>query len=176
MDISVAKEEPRQAPASAAGCSSAEAQVGEIHNTRYGLGTASIMCPVAGARKLAQDGKVAVGLSTARITAIPKRPLHCSKELRHVRATCTSKVDGGHLWYRCGGSGYRARGCPSSAPKCPLCESLGAPANRRMCGAACAPSKVKRKPPIRGPTAAVTLEGSTVEQPTVDGHGRRPWR
>jgi hypothetical protein len=116
MDISVAKEEPWQALASAAGCSSAEAQVGEIRNSRYGLGTASIMCPVAGARKLAQDGKIAVGWSTARITAIPKRPLQCSKELRHVRATCTSKVDGGHLWYRCGGSGYRARGCPLPRP------------------------------------------------------------
>jgi hypothetical protein len=52
---------------------------------------------VAGAWKLALDGKVAVGWSTARITAIPKRTLQCSKELGHVRATCTSKVDGGHV-------------------------------------------------------------------------------
>jgi hypothetical protein len=166
IDISVAKEELRQVLASAAGCGSAEVQVGEIRTTRYGLGTAWVRCPVAGGRKLARDGKVALGWSTARVTAIPKRPLQCFKclELGHVRVTCTSNVDRRHLCYR-----HRARGCPASAPKCPLCESLGAPANHRMCGAACAPPRTKRKPPIREPTAVVTQEGSTVEHPAVDG-------
>jgi hypothetical protein len=171
IDISVAKEELRQALASAAGCRSAEVQVGEIRTTRYGLGTAWVRCPVAGARKLARDRKVALGWSTARVTAIPKRPLQCFKclELGHVRVTCTSNVDRGHLCYRCGGSGHRARGCPASASKCPLWESLGAPANHRMSGAACAPSRAKRKPPIREPTAEVMQEGCTVEHPVVDG-------
>jgi hypothetical protein len=171
IDISVAKEELRQALASAAGCGSAEVQVEEMRTTRYGLGTAWVRCPVAGARKLARDGKVALGWSTARVTVIPKRPLQCFKclELGHVRVACTSKVDRGHLCYRCGGSRHRARGCPASALKCPLCESLGAPANHRICGAACAPSRTKRKPPIREPTAEVTQEGSTVEHPAVDG-------
>jgi hypothetical protein len=171
IDISVAKEELRQSLASAVGCGSAEVQVGETRTSRYGHGTAWIRCPVAGARKLARDGTVALGWSTARVTTIPKRPLQCFKclELGHVRATCTSNVDRGHLCYRCGGSGHRARGCPASAPKCPLCESLGAPANHRMCGAACASPRAKRKPPIREPIAEVTQEGSTVEQPAVDG-------
>jgi hypothetical protein len=109
IDISVAKEELRQALASAAGCGSAEVQVGEIRTTRYGLGTAWVRCPVAGARKLARDGKVALGWSMARVTAIPKRPLQCFK--------CWS-------WGTC-----------ASATKCPLCESLWAPANHRMCSA-----------------------------------------
>jgi hypothetical protein len=61
IDISVAKEEQRQALASAAGCDSVEVQVGEIRTTRYGLGTAWIRCSVAGARKLARNGKVALG-------------------------------------------------------------------------------------------------------------------
>jgi hypothetical protein len=95
-----------------AGCGSAELQVGEIRTTRYGLGTTWVRCPVAGARKLARDGKVALGWSTARVTAIPKRPLQCFKclELGHVRVTCTFNVDRGHPCYRCGGSGHRARG------------------------------------------------------------------
>jgi hypothetical protein len=99
IDISVAKEELRQALASAAGCGSAEVQVGEIRTTRYGLGTAWVRCLVAGAWKLARDGKVDLGWSTARVTAIPKRPLQCFKclELGHVRVTCTSNVDRGHL-------------------------------------------------------------------------------
>jgi hypothetical protein len=171
IDISVAKEELRQALASAAGSGSAEVQVGEIRTTRYGLGTAWVRCPVAGARKLARDGKVALGWSTERVTAIPQRPLQCFKflELVHVRVMCTSNVDPWHLCYRCDGGGHRARGCPASEPKCPLCESLGAPANHRMCAAACAPPRTKRKPPIREPTAVVTQEGSTVEHSAVDG-------
>jgi hypothetical protein len=48
IDISVAKEELRQALASAAGCGSAEVQVGEIRTTRYGLGTAWARWPEPG--------------------------------------------------------------------------------------------------------------------------------
>jgi hypothetical protein len=121
IDILVAKEELRQALASAAGCGSAEVQVGEIRTTRYSLGTVWIRCPVTGARKLARDAKVALSWSTAMVTAIPKRPLQCFKclELGHVRTTCTSNLDRGHLCYRCGVCGHRARRCPASAPKCP---------------------------------------------------------
>jgi hypothetical protein len=170
IDISVAKEELRQALASAAGYGSAEVQVGEIRTTRYGIGTAWVRCPVAGARKLAREWKIALGWYTARVTAITKRLLQCFKclELGHVRVTCTSNVDHGHLCYRCGGCGHRASGCPASAPKCPLCESLRTLANHMMCGAACAPPRAKRKPPISEPTAEVMQEGSTVEHPAMD--------
>jgi hypothetical protein len=79
-----------------------------------------------------------------------------------------SAVDRSHLCYRCGGSGHCAGKCPAAVPKCPLCESLGAPANHRMCGAACAPPKVKkRKKPIHLP-AAELQEGSTAKA-AVDG-------
>jgi hypothetical protein len=67
IDISVDKEELQQALTSAAGCGSAEVQVGEI-----GLGSAWIRCPVAGARKLAPEGKVALGWSKARVISHPK--------------------------------------------------------------------------------------------------------
>lgn len=169
--------------ASAAGCDSAEVQVGEIGASRGELGSAWTKCPVAGARRLAQAGKVALGWSIARIVAIPKRPLQCFKclELGHVRATCTSTVDRGHLCYRCGGSGHRARGCPASAPKCPLCESLGAPAGHRMGGAARTPPRVKRRRLARQPAATITSSsssgnqgGTVAEAAAVDGRGR-PW-
>ncbi|XP_076476108.1 uncharacterized protein LOC117161655 [Bombus vancouverensis nearcticus] len=106
IDISVKQEELRRALAAAAGCGCAEVQVGEIGATRGGLGSAWIRCPVAGARKLAQAGKIALGWSTARVTAIPKRPLQCFRclELGHARATCVSTVDRGHLCYRMGGA------------------------------------------------------------------------
>ncbi|XP_050493820.1 uncharacterized protein LOC126875139 [Bombus huntii] len=102
IDISVKREELQKVLASAAGCGSAEVQVGEIGATRGGLGTAWIKCPAAGARKLAQAEKIAIGWPTARIRAIPKRPLQCFRclELGHVRATCVSSEDRGHLCYR----------------------------------------------------------------------------
>jgi hypothetical protein len=61
IDISMGKEELRQALASAAGCGIAEVQVGEIGKSRGGLGSAYVKCPVAGARKMAQAGRVALG-------------------------------------------------------------------------------------------------------------------
>ncbi|XP_050484355.1 uncharacterized protein LOC126870583 [Bombus huntii] len=102
IDISVKREELQEALASAAGCGSAEVQVGEIGATKGGLGTAWIKCPAARARKLAQAEEIAIGWSTARIKAIPKRPLQCFRclELGHVRATCVSSEDRGHLCYR----------------------------------------------------------------------------
>jgi hypothetical protein len=160
IDISVNKDELRELLASATGCGGSQIQVGEIGISRGGLGSAWVRCPVAGARKLAQAGKIKLGWSIARVIAIPKRPLQCYKclEIGHVRATCTSAVDRSHLCYRCGSSGHRARRCPAAGPKCPSCESLGVPVNHRMCGAACAPPKVKRKRPTRRPAAETQEE------------------
>ncbi|XP_033363348.1 uncharacterized protein LOC117241589 [Bombus vosnesenskii] len=175
IDISVKKEELRRALVSAAGCGSAEVQVGEIGATRGGLESAWIKCPAAGARKLAQAEKIALGWSTARIRAIPKRPLQCFRclELGHVRATCVSGEDRGHLCYRCGGSGHRARDCPASAPMLPVRVARGARESqdgRR--GMHPPPPKVKRKRPIRQPAAAAAAEGtpgSAAEPAAADG-------
>ena len=90
-----------------------------------------------------------------------------------------SAVDRGHQCYRCGESGHRARGCPASAPKCPLCESLGAPVNHRMGGVACAPPppKTKRKRPVHEPAATAKTQGNTAEAAVdgrEEGHGIDP--
>jgi hypothetical protein len=90
IDISIEKEELRQALALAAECGVAKIQVGDIGASRSGLRAAYLKCPVAGVRKLAQAGKVALGWSTARVIAIPKSPLQCYKclELGHNEGTC----------------------------------------------------------------------------------------
>jgi hypothetical protein len=154
--------------------------VGEIRATRSGI-EAYVKCPVAGARKLAQAGNVALGWSTARVIAIPKRPLQskrplqCYKclELRDVRATCVSTAKRGHLCYRCGGSGHRARECPASAPRCPLCESLGVPANHRMAGTACTPPKTRRLARKRNILPRTSRHGKNTGMPC---HRRRRQR
>lgn len=51
----------------------------------------------------------------------------------------------GHLCYKCGGSGHGAMGCLAVVPKCPLCESFGAPAAHRVGRTAYVPLKAKRK-------------------------------
>jgi hypothetical protein len=75
-----------------------------------------------------------------------------------------STVDRSHLCYKCGEAGHRARGCPASAPKCLLCEPLGAPADHRMGGEACCPPKRNKKGIL--PT---TVEKSTSDTPCVEG-------
>jgi hypothetical protein len=114
IDISITKEELRNALALAAGCGGAEVQVWEIGTSRGSPRSAWVRCPLAGARKLAQAGKIVLGWSTARVEAVAKRPLQCFKclELGHVRATCVSTVDRSHLCYRCGEAGHRGSKCP----------------------------------------------------------------
>jgi hypothetical protein len=119
IDISITKEELRNALALAAGCGGAEVQVVEIGTSRGGLGSAWVRCPLAVARKFAQAGRITLGWSSARVEAIVKTPLQCFKclKLGHVKATCVSTVDRSHLCYRCGEASHRSRGCPASAPK-----------------------------------------------------------
>jgi hypothetical protein len=152
IDISIEKEELRQALALAAECGVAEVQVGEIGASRGSLGAAYVKCPVAEARKLAQAGKVALGWSTARVIAIPKALCHCFKclETGHTRVTCVITVDRGHLCYRCGGSGHRARGwCQRLCTQVPPVRvDTRRPQDLRGGMRPPAP-KVKRKRPIR---------------------------
>jgi hypothetical protein len=147
IDISMGKEELRQAVSSEARCKVEEVTVGDIIVMRGGLGTAWVKCPVAGARRLAAMGKLAVGWSYARVTAVPKRPLQCFRclEIGHVRATCPSAVDRSNLCHRCGKEGHMARTCTAVRPNCPLCEALGVPAEHRMGGSACAPPKTSKR-------------------------------
>jgi hypothetical protein len=90
IDISITKEELRNALALAAGCGGAEVQVGEIGTSSGDLGSAWVRCSLVGARKLAQAGRTALGWSTARVEAIAKRHLQCFKclELAQERRAC----------------------------------------------------------------------------------------
>jgi hypothetical protein len=135
---------------------------GGDRSLQNGLGATYVKCPVAGASKLAQAGEVALGWSTARVIAVPKRTLQCYKclELGHVRLTCVSTMERGHLCYRYGGSGHRARKCPASARRRLLYESLGAPANHRMGGTACTPPKTRGTTKNRTPFREPATEGT----------------
>jgi hypothetical protein len=147
IDITMRKEELRQAVSTEAKCREEDVIVGEINVMRGGMGTAWDKCSVAGARRLAAMGKLAVGWSYASVTAVPKRPLQCFRclEIGHVRATCPSAVDRSSLCHRCGKEGHMARACTAARPNCPLCEALGAPAEHRMGGRACAPPNSSKK-------------------------------
>ncbi|XP_060831153.1 uncharacterized protein LOC132915369 [Bombus pascuorum] len=137
IDISMEREEIQQELAKAAGCEATEVKVWETGTSRTGMGSAFVKCPVAGARKLALAGRVALGWSMAKVIALPKRPLQC---------------------FRCGESGHRVRGCMAPTPRCPICESRGALADHRMGSEACKPPKVIKKG-IRWTILRKTLTG-----------------
>jgi hypothetical protein len=170
IDISVDKEELLQALASAAGCDSAEVQERSAHVEAASGPRGS------SARKLAR-GKVALGWSKAKAIAIPTRPLQCYKclELGHVRAACVFAVDRGHLCSRCGGSEHCARRDPAATPKCPLCESLEAPAGHRMGGAECTPPQDQEE--ASHPRVDLRRGNETEEhrRSSCRGPGGRPW-
>ena len=130
-----------------------------------------IRCPVAGARKLAQTGKVILGWSIAKVIAIPRRPLQCFSAWN---------------W-----DTYGLRACPpwtedtcvTGAAKSDIVPEVVLP---RHPSALCAshsglppttgwvgwhvppPPKTKRKRPVHEPAAAAKTQGSTAEA-AVDG-------
>jgi hypothetical protein len=78
-----------------------------------------------------------------------------------------------HMRVHCGGSGHGARECPASAPRCPLCESLGVPANHRMAGTACTPPKTRRLARKRNILPRTSRHGKNTGMPC---HRRRRQR
>jgi hypothetical protein len=123
MDISATKEEGRNTLAKEDGCKAKGIQLGEIRLARNGLGSVWIRGLAGAVRKLAHTDKVAIGWSIAKVEAIERRPLQCYKclEIGHIGRTCISTDDRGHLYYRCGGSGFQAKGCTTANPKYLLC-------------------------------------------------------
>lgn len=151
IDISVTKGEIRDTLAKEGGCKAEDVQLGEVRSARNGLGSVWMRGPARAVRILTQTGKVPIGWSTAKIEAIARWPLQCYQclEIGHVKRTCNSKEDRGHLCYRCGGPGHRAIGCTAANPE--LCEALWAPSAHRMGRPVCAPPrKETRRRATRG--------------------------
>ena len=129
-----------------------------------------IRCPVAGARKLAQTGKVILGWSIAKVIAIPRWPLQCFSawnwDTYGLRACPPWTED------TCVTGAAKSDIVPEVVlPRHPsaLCAShSGLPPTTGWVGWHVPPPKTKRKRPVHEPVAAAKTQGSTAEA-AVDG-------
>lgn len=116
-----------------------------------------------------KPGRCNEEIRIAKVETIERRHLQCYRylEIEHIRKTCTSKGDMGHLCHICGDLGHQAKGCTAANPKCLLSEALGTPSVHRMVGPTCpAPGEEKKT-------------GGTTRESTVtsgDGKGSPPQR
>ncbi|KZC05516.1 hypothetical protein WN55_07091 [Dufourea novaeangliae] len=145
LDESVTAAAVAAAVARVGGCAAAEVRSGEIRRNASGLGTAWVRCPIAAAGRLATAGRVLVGWSSARVEALPARPLRCylCLEEGHVLQKRPRDADRGGRFYSCGGEGHMVRHY-AAAPKCPVCVDLGRPADHRLSSKGCAPPSSRR--------------------------------
>lgn len=145
IDDSVSKQEVMEAAAVKGGCDPAQIRAGEIRAYGRGMGTMFMSLPVAAARILAEDGRLRVGWSVARVHAIETKPLRCFKcmGVGHTRPLCPSTADRRTLCFKCGEAGHMAANCVARKLRCDVCTEAGRPADHVMGGANCNPPLTK---------------------------------
>nr|XP_034190727.1 uncharacterized protein LOC117609010 [Osmia lignaria] len=77
LDDSVSPVEVAAALAAVGGCGPADVEVGEIRISPARLGTVWAKCPLTALSNIAASGRILVGWSSARVEALPVRPLQC---------------------------------------------------------------------------------------------------
>ncbi|XP_060831448.1 uncharacterized protein LOC132915626 [Bombus pascuorum] len=171
VDISLNEEELLEELSRAADCQPRDVKAWNAGTSRSGMGIFYAKCPVTGARKLAQAGKVTLGWTRAKVIALPRRPLQCYRclEVGHMAAMCVSPVRRTHLCFRCGEEGHRARNCTAASPRCPICEAKGAPSKHRMGSAACKPPEVGPSGRRRARRSAMAKAAEATATTTIKG-------
>ncbi|CAG9791599.1 unnamed protein product [Diatraea saccharalis] len=158
LDDAVEAADIRDAVSKQGGCQPDTVVVSEIRQSRRGMGTAVVRCPVTAAKKLTEDGRkrLLVGFVSAAINILPPKPLRCFKchEVGHVVAKC-DRVDRSALCLRCGGPNHKAREC-TAAPHCMVCAAAGAPSNHVLGGKSCKPPQRPKRKVTSGPAETST--------------------
>ncbi|XP_011687085.1 PREDICTED: cellular nucleic acid-binding protein-like [Wasmannia auropunctata] len=126
--------------ANTGGCAMTDIRLGQYRITRNGARTVWTQCPLNAAMQLAQEGKLRVGWSTARVVLLKKRPVQCFRCMAsgHVRERCPSEVDRSASCFNCGADGHIARNC-GRPPECPICKEQGRRHDHRAGSEACPP-------------------------------------
>lgn len=142
LDVSVTKEEMRNAVAREGGGSPDDITVGVIKNSQRGIGYVWVRCPLVEANALEEKKRIKIGWATARVNLLPARRMQCFKcwKIGHTKARCDSDKDRSGICYNYGQEGHKAIRCKQK-PKCVLCEESGKVSNHRVGGPRCtAPS------------------------------------
>ncbi|KMQ92347.1 gag-pol polyprotein [Lasius niger] len=157
LDASTSAAEVKDVVISYGGCLEEDIKVGIIRPMANGLFTAWVQCPLGAAMKIANNGRVNIGWTSARVDLLGAMPTQCFRcwQFGHLRHTCQSKDDFSGLCFRCGGSGHAARHC-DAPPNCKLCSMAGRAANHRLGSNLCPAVKT----PV-GKEGAIAAAGSS---------------
>ncbi|CAG9793099.1 unnamed protein product [Diatraea saccharalis] len=161
LDDAVEAADIRDAVSKQGGCQPDTVVVSEIRQSRRGMGTAVVRCPIAAAKKLTEEGRkrLLVGWVSAAIHILPSKPLRCYKchEVGHVVAKC-DRVDRSALCLRCGGPNHKAKEC-TAAPHCMVCAAAGTASNHVLGGKSCKPPQRPKRRKTSGPAETSVRSG-----------------
>lgn len=138
FDESVTAEDILEALSRIGGCPKDDIKMGPIRSMNNGLGIVWVQLPVAAAAKAAEEGRIRVGWTIARVELLKVRPLQCYKcwSFGHVQTTCRSAADRRGACFRCGQKGHVASAC-TNLVHCAVCHDAGVEASHRLGGPQC---------------------------------------
>ncbi|XP_045452676.1 uncharacterized protein LOC123661781 [Melitaea cinxia] len=141
-------------------------RVGAIRSGFGGMGSTVVTCPVSVAKALTEGGRLLIGWSSVRVSALEALPMRCFKcmGLGHTRPKCPASVDRGDLCFKCGNAGHKVASCPEKTPRCVVCAEGGKPSGHIMCGRRCRPATSKGKGAL-----GTRAPRETASQTAVDG-------
>ncbi|CAG9787876.1 unnamed protein product [Diatraea saccharalis] len=166
LDDAVEALDIHEAVSEQGGCQTDTVLVSEIRQSRRGMGTAVVRCPISAAKKLIEGGRkrLLVGWVSVAINILPSKPMRCFRchELGHVVAKY-DRVDRSALCLRCGGPNHKAREC-TAASHCMVCAAAGAASNHMLGGKSCKPpQRAKRREKTSGPASTTVPESEAME-------------
>ncbi|XP_045453781.1 uncharacterized protein LOC123663086 [Melitaea cinxia] len=170
LDETATKEGVAAVVAKATGIDVGLVKAGALRSGFYGTSSIVVSCPISAAKTLTEKGRLLIGWSSARVTALEALPMRCFKYmgLGHTRPQCPASVDRGDLCFRCGRAGHKAAACEEVTPRCAICVESDKPSDHRMGGRRCKPAKIKcRSAGARATPAAASQIGKEGVVPSV---------
>lgn len=115
-------------------CTRDECNVSDIIELKNGSHVAWIKCPLATAILLANQRKISIGWTIARLEIQESNPIQCFKcwYYGHMKNNCTSNISRDNVCYKCGARDeHKAKDC-TGRPWCVICAERGKDAAHRM--------------------------------------------
>lgn len=160
LDDSVLTDEVAAAVARVGGIAKEVVKVGVVRRDQSGFGSAWVSCPTEAANKIISGGRLLVGIVSAQVKLLQRRPLRCFRclETGHFMVKCTSEVNRSDECYRCGQPGHKAGQC-FAAPHCTVCAAASKPAGHMSGSTTCDSAK----PPARRKRGRIAAAGTTAQ-------------
>jgi len=144
FDNSVTRQELEEKLIDLGGCKKEDVKIGTPNRTFAGLYSIWTQCPIEAAIRIANQGKIHIGWTVAKVEILKSRPTRCFKcwEHGHLQVNCKSTVDRSKACFNCGGAGHRLAEC-TLPPKCVICCAKGHDFSHRIGTAKCVAGKME---------------------------------